>query len=325
MKHPIDLVGGLIVSLGPHRLRFFSEGWGDEDLLARIRAPDGEPEPLRITWGRARFNGGNVVTEGAFVSPARSVLPDRARRARVIRIEPIGAPTRSVVLMAAWNEHDPKERVRLAELLAKRHISSYILENPYYGERRPDDVNPQPIRTVSDFFRMGVGAVTEGRALLTTLRGLGHQPGVAGYSMGGNVAALVSAMVSFPVATAPLAPSYSPAPVYLDGVLRGGIDWKALGGEEGAEHRLRQLLLRASVLELPAPPHARDAVLVAARADAYVPSSASRALHAHWPGSELRWSRGGHATLIWWRKPALVDAIVDSFDRVEARGAARRG
>ena len=320
MRHPIDLVGGLIVTFGPHRLRFFSEGWGDEDLLDRMTAPDGEPEPLQITWGRARFHAGNAVTEGVFVSPARDLLPDRARRARVIRIEPPGTSPRSVVLMAAWNEHDPKERVRLAELLAERKVSSYILENPYYGERRPDDVNHQPIRTVSDFFRMGVGAVTEGRGLLATLRDGGREPGVAGYSMGGNVAALVSAMVSFPVATAPLAPSYSPAPVYLDGALRGGIDWTALGGKEAAEDRLRRLLRRASVLDLPAPPHTRHAVLVAARADAYVPSSATRALHAHWPGSELRWSRGGHATLIWWRKPALVDAIVDAFDRVETDG-----
>jgi hypothetical protein len=258
-----------------------------------------------------------VVTSGRFTSPASHLLPEPARIARVIRIEPPGTYRRTVVLMAAWNEHDPKQRLAIAERLADRRIASLILENPFYGDRRPDDVHHQPIRTVSDFFQMGVGAVTEGRALLATVRSEGRRPGVSGYSMGGNIAALVSARLPFPVATAPLAPSYSPAPVYLEGVLRGGIDWAALGGEEAAHPRLGALLLRASVLDSPAPPHARDAVLVAARADGYVPAAATRALHAHWPGSELRWAPGGHATLMWFRKAMLVTAIADSFERVE--------
>ena len=323
MKHPIDLLGGLIVSRGPKRLRFFSEGWGDEDLLAGFELPGGDPEPVSIDWGPVAFQAGKVVTRGEFPSPAMEVLPDRAHRARVIRVEPSGTTDKTVVLMAAWNEHDPRARLDIAHLLADRGIASLILENPYYGDRRPSDGDQQPIRTVSDFFQMGAGALAEGRALLAMVRDQGGSPGVAGYSMGGNVAALVSALVPFSVATAPLAPSYSPAPVYLDGVLRGGIDWPALGGETRACRRLRALLLRASVLEVPAPPHSRHAVLVAARHDAYVPPEATEALHDHWPGSELRWTPDGHATLLWFRKSTLATAISDSFARVEA-GSPRR-
>jgi pimeloyl-ACP methyl ester carboxylesterase len=221
-----------------------------------------------------------------------------------------------VVLMAAWNEHDSRARFGIARRLAKRGIGSLVLENPYYGIRRPTDHDGQPIRTVADFFRMGIGAVTEGRGLLASVRNEDLIPGVAGYSMGGNIAALVSSTMSFPVATAPLAASYSPAPVYLDGALRGGIDWAALGGESSAEPRLREALLRASVLDRPAPDHARHAVLVSARYDGYVPPEATRALHDFWPGSELRWVGGGHATLLWMHKSALAAAIEDSFLRV---------
>jgi dienelactone hydrolase len=318
MKHPIDLLGGLIVSRGPKRLRFFSEGWGDEDLLASFELPAGDPDPVAVDWGPVAFHRGKVVTRGSFPSPAMDMLPDRAHRARVISVEPPRTTERTVVLMAAWNEHDPRARLDIANLLADRGIASLILENPYYGERRPYDGDQQPIRTVSDFFQMGAGAVAEGRALLAMVRDQDRRPGVAGYSMGGNVTALVSALVPFAVATAPLAPSYSPAPVYLDGVLRGGIDWSALGGETRACPRLRTLLLRASVLEVPAPPHAHHAVLVAARRDAYVPSEATEALHHHWPGSELRWTPDGHATLLWFRKSTLATAIWDSFTRVDA-------
>lgn len=315
MIHPIDRLGGTIVSRGPQRLRFFTDGWGD--LLAPQAAglPSGNPEPIAIEWVSDAAGDGIRISVGIFESPV-AVLPDHARHGAVTRILPVDGADRMVVLMAAWNEHDSRARFGIARRLANRGIGSLVLENPYYGIRRPTDHDGQPIRTVADFFRMGIGAVTEGRGLLASVRNEDLIPGVAGYSMGGNIAALVSSTMSFPVATAPLAASYSPAPVYLDGALRGGIDWAALGGKSSAEPRLREALLRASVLDRPPPDHARHAVLVSARSDGYVPPEATRALHAFWPGSELRWVGGGHATLLWMHKSALAAAIEDSFLRV---------
>lgn len=315
MRHPIDRLGGTIVSRGPDRLRFFTDGWGDLSAIQAADLPSGDPAPIAIEWVSDTASGGIRISVGIFESPV-AMLPDHARHGAVTRILPVDGTDRMVVLMAAWNEHDSRARFGIARRLAKRGIGSLVLENPYYGIRRPTDHDGQPIRTVADFFRMGIGAVTEGRGLLATVREESLIPGVAGYSMGGNIAALVSSTMSFPVATAPLAASYSPAPVYLDGALRGGIDWAALGGESSAEPRLREALLRASVLDRPPPDHARHAVLVSARSDGYVPPEATRALHAFWPGSELRWVGGGHATLLWMHKSALAAAIEDSFLRV---------
>jgi len=313
--HPIDRLGGTIVSRGPDRLRFFTDGWGDSSAVDTAGMPSGDPPPIEIEWISSTEEEGFGISVGVFESPVVT-LPEHARHGAVTRILPEGGADRMVVLMAAWNEHDSRARFGIARRLAQRGIGSLVLENPYYGIRRPADHDGQPIRTVADFFQMGIGAVTEGRGLLATVRNEGLTPGVAGYSMGGNIAALVSSTLPFPVATAPLAASYSPAPVYLDGALRGGIDWAALGGESSAAPRLREMLLRASVLDRPAPAHARHAVMVSARSDGYVPPAATRALHAHWPGSELRWVGGGHATLLWMHKGALATAIEDSFDRV---------
>jgi hypothetical protein len=318
MGHPIDRLGGVVVARGPQRLRFFSDGWGDEAILDSLELPVAGPEPVDIVWKAPLREGDSSSQIGSFSSPVEG-LPEASRIATVTRIEPTSGTDRHVVLMAAWNEHDPKARLALAKRLAATGIGSLILENPYYGTRRPRTGHDQPIRTVADFALMGTSAVTEGRSLLATIRGEGLTVGVSGYSMGGNVAALVSATVPFPVATAPLAPAYSPAPVYLEGALRGGIDWAVLGGEASAAPRLRRILLKASVLNVPAPPHARYAVLVAARGDGYVPRTATEALHRHWPGAELRWTGGGHATLLWLRKTTLVTAIRDSFRRLEAR------
>jgi hypothetical protein len=321
MRHPIDLIGGAIVAHGPDRLRFFTDGWGDRAVIETVVVPTGEPDPIPIDWVSASTEDEIRVSVGIFESPA-AVMPEHARHGAVTRIFPRSGSDRTVVMMAAWNEHDSRARFGIARRLAQRGIGSLVLENPYYGVRRPDDYDGQPIRTVDDFFRMGIGALTEGRGLLATVRSWGQVPGVAGYSMGGNLAALVSSTMSVPVATAPLAASYSPSPVYLDGVLRSGIDWAALGGENAAEAHLRETLLAASVLDRPPPDHARHAVLVSARSDGYVPPAATEALHAHWPGSELRWVRGGHATLLWFHKGALAVAIEDSFDRLTGAGTA---
>lgn len=315
MRHPVDQLGGAIVAHGPERLRFFADGWGDLSVIDSVAIPNDVPDPIQIEWVAETAEKDLVTSVGIFESPA-AVLPDHARHGAVTRVLPRTETDRTAVLMAAWNEHDSRARFGIARRLAQNGIGSLVLENPYYGIRRPPDLEGQPIRTVSDFFRMGIGAVMEGRGLLATVREGGHTPGVAGYSMGGNMSALVSSTMPFPVASAPLAAAYSPSPVYLDGALRGGIAWNALGGVEAAESRLREALLSASVLDRPAPEHAKYAVLVSARSDGYVPPASTEMLHAHWPGSELRWIGGGHASLLWFHKAALATAIADSFDRL---------
>lgn len=313
MRHLVDVAGGLLVRHGPRRLRFFGDGWGDETVLARDDLPVSAPPPLDVRWLQPRRAGDLTIRDGWFDSAAP--LPDGARRGAVRRISPPVATERVCLLMAAWNDHTYTTRTRLARSLATRGIGSVLLHQPYYGPRRPDDRPGSPIRTVSDFMMMGRAALDEGRGLLATIAAGGEMPGVSGYSMGGNLAAIISATMPFPVATAPLAASHSPAPVYLDGVLRHGIAWDALGGEASAAPDLRRILLTASALRLPPPAHVAAAVLVAARNDGYVPPSATEDLHRHWPGSELRWERGGHATLLWLRGDVLAAAIADAFDR----------
>ncbi|GMQ85209.1 MAG: hypothetical protein BMS9Abin07_0774 [Acidimicrobiia bacterium] len=318
MTHFIDRIGAAVVSRGPRRLRFFTDGWGGSEHLTDLSLPSDPPHPVSIEWVHEWSDNGLATSVGLFESPLADSLPPRSRFAAVTRVAP-GRPTRrTVVLMAAWNEHDSKARFDIARRLAEHGITSLVVENPYYGVRRPRD--GQPIRTVADFATMGSAAIAEGRALLATIHHNGETAGISGYSMGGNVAALISATMPFPVASAPLAAAHSPAPVYLDGALRGGIDWEALGGEASAAPALRRMMLEASVRAVPAAEHTRHAVIVAATADGYVPRESTEMLHRHWPGSELRWVAGGHATLLWFRKQLLADAIVDAFDRIEAAG-----
>ncbi len=313
--HPIDRVAAFMIKRGPKRLRIFPGGWGDARYVSQLEdvgTLQATPPTLSISWSPIKHLSDRTVRDGRFA--AITDVPHAARTATVRLIQPVGGSGRLCLLMAAWNDHGYDTRQHLADELIRRGVSSLILEIPYYGSRRIVADDEQPIPTVADFARMGLGAVNEGRALLQHFRN-DYTMGVSGYSMGGNIGALVGATAGFPVAMAPLAASYSPGPVFLDGVISNGIQWQALGGDNQRDG-LRFALTAASVLRLPVPSWSRAAVLVAARSDGFIPARAVRELHQHWTGSELRWRRGGHATLLWHQRAALADAITDSFDRL---------
>ncbi len=313
--HPIDRFAAVMVKRGPRRLRIFPGGWGDPAIASHLKdiATLQTATPgILISWGGVERLDDRTIRDGRF--DALTDVPHEARTVAVRLIEPLAGTDRLCLLMAAWNDHGYDTRQQLADELLIRGIGTLILEIPFYGSRRVVGIDEQPIQTVADFARMGIGAVTEGRSLLRRFRGE-YTMGVSGYSMGGNIAALIGAAAGFPVAMAPLAASHAPGPVFLDGVISNGIKWETLGGRDQSE-KLRDALTSASVLRLPSPPWAPAAVMVAARSDGFIPATAVEQLHEHWAGSELRWARGGHATLLWRQRPKLADAIADSFDRL---------
>jgi hypothetical protein len=102
-------------------------------------------------------------------------------------------------------------------------------------------------------------------------------------------------------------------------VLRHTIAWDALGGDNGATlDRLERVLTAGSILNHPPPPHMRAAAILAGSRDGFVPTSATLAIHRHWPGSQMNWLKAGHASLLIRHRPELVATIEASFDRLDA-------
>jgi len=294
--HWVDALAGALMAT--RRSSVFSEGWGE--------LPDASAEvtPVDVDWRPAGYRGAAQVSEGTFQSPAP--LPDDASQGRVRRYRP--ARIRGTcVHLAASNEEGYRRREFLALELAEHGIESLLLENPFYGARRIR--NGAPVRTVGELLTMGAAAVQEAHGLLLGFEG---PVGVSGYSMGGNIAALVAATHPRPLAAIPLAPSPSPAVVFSEGLLSRFVDWGRLGCSRS---ELADVLDRASVIELPPPLRSDWAIIVAARGDAYIPQHAVEALHQHWPGSELRWAPGGHLSLATTGRRRLVEAILDAFSR----------
>jgi hypothetical protein len=319
----LDVALGMALS----RPRFFADGWGDRRVLDDDPAvlTDRAPAELEITWGPWRRSWWGTLHEGSFVSPEPR-LPACSRRARVQLALPAG-PLRGVALhLAASGDQGFRLRLRLAAPLLRRGIGALVLENALYGARRPPRQIGPAVRTVSDLYLMAAATLQEGRALL---RWLHERPfgkvGVTGFSMGGQMAAMVGATVPFPVALVPVAPTCSPDSVLRSPAMREVASWPALAvaGEDAAAVRagLCARLARYCVTRLPPPVRPGAAVVVGTADDAIVPPAQARRIADHW-GCELRWLPAGHVSAVIRHQPAIRSAIAEAFDRLGARAAA---
>jgi pimeloyl-ACP methyl ester carboxylesterase len=305
------------------RQPFFADGWGDEGVIRDISLEGARERPaaaIEIAWGPERHEDGGLLREGAFESP-EARLPPVTRRARVRMLRPAVRELRAVCLhFAASGDEGFAMRLRFAAPLLEHGIAALVLENPYYGERRPAGQRGAALRTVSDMVLMATATVREGRSLLAWLEAQGHRRlGVAGYSMGGQMCAMVAVTWPRPLAVAALAPSDSPASVFTEGLLKTYPRWEALrrpgGSDERARAELRQFFLRYAVSGLPPPVEPRAAVVVANREDGVVPCADAERIARRW-GCELRWLDGGHVSAALLEHPAMRRAVADAFARL---------
>ena len=311
------------------RWPLFGEGWGDEPLLASAdRGALFGPAPERATpsWGAPGRRGGLLVRDGTFPSP-EGRLPDGVRTAHVRWISTAGPPARAVCLVLAGSREEGfrmRETIHLP--LVRAGIDLVLLENPFSGLRRSAGQKSAAVRTVSDHLLLNLGMVQEARALLGWLGTTRYlHRAVAGYSMGGFMAALVAALTPEPLAVAALAAGTTPAPVFTQGLLSRSIDFHALGatvgGPDRARERLAALFGSADAVRLPAPVRPDTAVIVGCTADGYVSDANTHALHAHWPGSRERWLEAGHVSAVLTHRRALRQAVVDALARLDPAGA----
>jgi dienelactone hydrolase len=347
-----SLLDRAYIALVRHR-RFFEGGWGDPARLAALcRLPAPPPQALapEIRWGSSRITRHAVLREGVFRSPlADQGLPLESRDAQVLLVLPRGVgdarpdagPARRrarpgdpatpgdpasrrhpmVVHLAATGDVGFGRRLRtLALPLARQGIGAMILENPFYGRRRPGGQWGVYLREFADLLLMGRAAVEEGRALLRWLELEGYGPlGITGVSMGGQMAAVAGAAFDAPVAIISCIGGHGGAPVFTEGALSQQVAWGVLerdAGGAGARARLRELIDFSEIRQLPVPLAPEAAILIGAKNDGFIPTWSVQLHHAHWPGSELRWIDTGHVGAFVLHAATFQQAIVDALDRL---------
>jgi len=332
------------------RKRMFSKGWGgiehlgeayqirnrtwrweDEDTCKEISSVlnrSNPPKPIEITWGKKRERrNGIYIKQGRFPSPGNDLLlPEECRNAYVELILPPKEASEgsACVSLAATGEEGFLLRRRLALPLAKKGIASLILENPFYGRRRPFEQKTFSPNRFIDFFSMFSTTLEEARSLLLWLEDAGLGPlGICGISMGASIAAIVAAKTPRPLAVVSLVPSHSPAPIFTEGVLSHSVDWGVLDKElrttQDARNVMRNYLNIHDIRSLPLPVDPGASFIISARNDAVVPAYSSSLLHEHWVGSNVEWVDTGHLAASFINRRQYQKNIVRALDYLRSK------
>ena len=298
---------------------FFPGGWGDPEILKlslvqRELPPLGDFECLSEVT-----NPTHIAREYRFRSPhPERRLPAESEDARFLMLLPNDwdQSTRICLHLAATGDEGYEGRHRLLGVPLLAHgIGSIILENPFYGVRRPAGQKGTYIDTVSQLWLMGMTATAEARVILAWLKEQGFSRlGVSGISMGGQITSHVAALHPDPIAVcACIAPNCA-SPVFLEGVLSRYTNWGALDSDEAeARRRLKAQLDGSDLRYFPKPARPDCCIWVAASYDAYVNADSCRATQATWPESTIRWLVSGHVSSVLFRRKAFIKGILDSF------------
>ena len=308
--HPVDRA----VAWLSRRSGLFSRGWGDEAVLGEFsnRAHYlAAPAAATLKWNAVRKHSDDLCRDGTFQSPL-AALPHAVKTAHVRALTREGNGA-ACVMLAASRDEGYWIRERVFSPLTARGIDLYLIENPYYGLRRngrgPSDI------TVSDHGLMALAMVLEARALLGYLNAGYEKLAIAGYSMGGHMAAITAAVTPLPVACAALATGASASAIYTRGLLSLSVDFEALGGA-AARERLRGLFDTADVSGYRPPVRVDAAVVSGCTRDGYVLQSETERLHRHWNGCALRWIEAGHFSALLTQRKALCDCVEEAVGRL---------
>jgi pimeloyl-ACP methyl ester carboxylesterase len=304
---------------------FFRQGWGDLPLLKHILSAGFRIPPVRdltIVWGREHLEQDARIRQGCFLSPFEAPgFPQESRTGYCEEVLPRAATLETPVCIhfaATGDEGFARRRIALALPLVKHGIGSLILENPFYGKRRPPDQHGKMLNRFVDLYLMGAATVQEGRALMQWLRREGYgRLGVCGISMGGHMAAQVGTLSGEPAAIVACIAPHSAGAVFTEGILKKYLAWdvleRELDGSGSAPDLMRDFLDLTDIRHCPAPVTPRACFLVAAAQDAYIPPESVMILHRSWPGSTLRWLKGGHVGAFLFHRRAFLDATVKAF------------
>ncbi|KAM5255163.1 protein ABHD18 isoform 2-T2 [Ctenodactylus gundi] len=191
--------------------KLFIRGWGRPEDLKRLfefRKVIGNRERCQnlvssdypVYIDKIEEQSDCKILDGHFVSPMAHYVPG------IMPVESVTARFQFIVpkewnskyrpvcihLAGTGDHHYWRRRTLMARPMIKEaRMASLLLENPYYGCRKPKDQIRSSLKNVSDLFVMGGALVLESAALLHWLEREGYGPlGMTGISMGGHMASL---------------------------------------------------------------------------------------------------------------------------------------
>ncbi|KAK6105625.1 hypothetical protein QQG55_20975 [Brugia pahangi] len=226
--------------------KLFTNSWGKPEILGRslkfrrdviskayIMEIVERSKPAMVITKEEAARNGNRYVEGYFPSPLAFIFPDllpgnvgqATWRGKFSKVKHA-----LVIHLAGTGDHTYFRReFGFANDLMKSNISSILLQNPFYGSRKPRDQFRSSLINVSDLFIMGGALVAECNFLLKWARQQGYWPvGLAGVSMGGHMACLACTNSPEPIALVPCLSWTTASTVFVQGTLSKSVSWDVL-------------------------------------------------------------------------------------------------
>jgi hypothetical protein len=306
---------------------FFNEGWGNEQHLKTLSEYTLQENKLRnieIQISTPAKLDSHFVSQGRFKSPFPSeYLPEEAKEVHFELHSPgenfADFPVCVIFSMTGDQGYTYRYNAYVKALL-KKGIGSLLVENPFYGTRRPSYQKDFHFVSVQDMLVMALSSVEEGLAIVNWLRNQGCKKiGVGGVSQAAMIAGGIGALTPFPIAVACSLVAHSPEVILCDGLLRKFVNWKTLHSESYAEtqYRLIKLFKGTDLTQLPRPFFPKATLLQGARIDLVAPRYSVKMIHRLWPGSELSWLPGTHITSLLYHKRSFPKLVAKAFKRLE--------
>ncbi|KJH51817.1 hypothetical protein DICVIV_02008 [Dictyocaulus viviparus] len=142
-----------------------------------------------------------------------------------------------------------RRELGFARGLLEEGVGSILLQNPFYGDRKPPSQFRSSLENVSDLFVMGAALVSECNYLISWAISEGYGPiALSGVSMGGFMASLAATNVCVPVGVIPCMSWTTAAPTFTEdfealflGALRNAINYDQLQRQIEDQEYLKKL------------------------------------------------------------------------------------
>ncbi|XP_013146516.1 PREDICTED: uncharacterized protein C4orf29 isoform X1 [Papilio polytes] len=230
--------------------KFFTKGWGKPENLRRLfefrKIVSNRDECFKlvekdypVTITKEQNLSDCKLLEGYFLTPLErylpGIVPEIAQKAHFQALLPIHWQEKGCkpvcLHLAGTGDHYfwRRRNLMVKPLLKEAGIGGIILENPFYGLRKPTDQIRSSLHNVSDIFVMGGCLILESLVLFHWCERNGLGPlGVTGLSMGGHMASLAATNWPKPLVLVPCLSWSTASAVFLQGVMSHSINWDLL-------------------------------------------------------------------------------------------------
>lgn len=244
--------------------KFFTKGWGKPENLRRLfefrKVVSNRDECFKlverdypVTITKQQTLSDCKLYEGYFITPLErylpGIVPKIAQKAHFQALLPLHWPEKNCkpvcLHLAGTGDHFfwRRRNLMVKPLLKEAGIGGIILENPFYGLRKPTDQVRSSLHNVSDIFVMGGCLILESLVLFHWCERNGLGPlGVTGLSMGGHMASLAATNWPKPLVLVPCLSWSTASAVFLQGVMSHSINWDLLEDQYLSDGEYREKL-----------------------------------------------------------------------------------